>query len=176
MKDNWTEAAFDMKEATSDNNLKLKNFRPLEMRQVEYFGEIITIPAHHKWVTTDDTGYVASWENEPDEQHGVWDYADDSGIEIPFFVGEFDPIDENDAIETLRHYPVEETINERQLDLAEAQLLGYAHCRDGYNLAALVDAMGLTPAEWQELQDKYAMYYLSDDDRSVIAQQLKQRE
>jgi len=109
MKDAWSEAAFDMKEATSDNNLKLKNFRPLEMRQVEYFGEIITIPAHHKWVTTDDTGYVASWENEPDEQHGVWDYADDSGIEIPFFVGEFDPIDENDAIETLRHYPVEET-------------------------------------------------------------------
>mgnify|MGYP000006129317 FL=1 len=65
---------------------------------------------------------------------------------------------------------------EEQLGLAEAQLLGYAHHRDGYDLAALVDAMGLTPAEWQELQHKYAMHYLSDDDRSVIAQQLKQRE
>lgn len=84
--------------------MKLKNYRPCEMREVEYFGVTIRIPAHCEWVTTDDDGYVYAWVGKPDEQHGVWTYADDSGIEIPFFVGEFDPIDENDAIKTLRHY------------------------------------------------------------------------
>ena len=154
-----------------------ENFNTRPMREVEYFGVKINIPADHEWVATDDTGQVAAWQNKPDEQHGLWEYADDTGVEIPFFVGEFDPIDEEDSFNSLRHYPIEgEMTDEHQLGLAEAQLLGYAHHRDGYDLAALVDAMGLTPAEWQELQDKYAMHYLSDDDRSVIAQQLKQRE
>ena len=88
--------------------MKLKNFKPRLMREVEYFGVKISIPAHHEWVTTDDTGQVAAWENKPDEQHGIWTYADARGIELPFFVGEFDPIDENDAIKTLRHYPIGE--------------------------------------------------------------------
>lgn len=66
--------------------------------------------------------------------------------------------------------------DEHHLGLAEAQLLGYCHRRAGYGLSELVDAMGLTLTEWKELQGKYTMPYLSDDDRSVIAQQLKQRE
>ena len=86
--------------------MNLGNFNHSPMREVEYFGETISIPADHEWVATDDTGQVASWQNKPDEQHGFWEYADDTGIEIPFFVGEFDPIDEDDAIKTLRHYPI----------------------------------------------------------------------
>lgn len=157
--------------------MKLKNYRPLMLRQVEYFGETITIPTDCEWVATGSSGGVMAWRDKPDTRRGYWECSDDTGIEIPFIVGEFDPIDEDDAIKTLRHYPIEgEMTDEHQLGLAEAQLLGYAHHRDGYDLAALVDAMGLTPAEWQELQDKYAMYYLSDDDRSVITQQLKQGE
>lgn len=156
--------------------MKLKNYRPRPMRQVEYYGVSISIPADTEWVATDDNGEVISYPIEPEEQHGIWVVPQQYEMQTAL-IGRFDPLDENDAIKTLRHYPIEgEMTDEHQLGLAEAQLLGYAHRRDGYDLAALVDAMGLTPAEWQELQDKYAMPYLSDDDRSVIAQQLKQRE
>lgn len=156
--------------------MKLENFKPRLLREVEYFGVKISIPENHEWVATDDNGSVYSFPIEPEEQHGVWVVPQQYELETAL-IGSFEPIDENDAIKTLRHYPIEGGMtDEHQLGLAEAQLLGYAHHRDGYDLAALVDAMGLTPAEWQELQDKYAMYYLSDDDRSVIAQQLKQRE
>ena len=58
---------------------------------------------------------------------------------------------------------------EQQLGLAEAQLLH----RAGENLTALVDAMGLTLAEWQQLQSDYVMPYLSDDDRATITQHLQ---
>ena len=52
-------------------------------------------------------------------------------------------------------------MNDRELlGLAEAQLLGYCHKRAGYGLLELVDAMGLTPAEWGQLQNCYAMSYL----------------
>ena len=157
--------------------MKLKNYSPLMLRQVEYFGETITIPTDCEWVATGSGGEVMAWCDKPDTRRGYWECSDDTGIDIPFIAGEFDPIDEEDSFNSLRHYPIEgEMTDEHQLGLAEAQLLGYAHRRDGYDLAALVDAMGLKPAEWQELQDKYAMHYLSDDDRSVIAQQLKQRE
>lgn len=61
---------------------------------------------------------------------------------------------------------------EEQLGLAEAQLLGYCHRRAGYGLSELVDAMGLTLTEWKELQGKYTMPYLSDDDRADITKQL----
>lgn len=89
-----------------EETMKLKNFRPVKTREVEYFGVTIRIPAHCEWVTTDDDGYVYAWVGTPDEQHGVWVFADDTGIEIPVFIGEFDPIDENDAIKTMRHYPL----------------------------------------------------------------------
>lgn len=59
-----------------------------------------------------------------------------------------------------------------QLGLAEAQLLGYCHCRDGYNLATLVAAMGLTLTEWKELQANYTLHYLDDDEREAITKQL----
>ena len=157
--------------------MKLKDYRPRHpMREVEYFGVKISIPADHEWVATDADGEIYSYSDKPEysEDTMIWgsDFLDS---ECPFAVA-VAPISTEDAANSLRHYPIEETTNEHQLGLAEAQLLGYAHHRDGYDLAALVDAMGLTPAEWQELQDKYAMHYLSDDDRSVIAQQLKQRE
>lgn len=153
--------------------MKFKNFQPLVLRQVEYFGKTISIPDFCEWVATSEYGAVMAWENKPDTRFGYWECHDDSGVDIPFIAGEFDPITEEDSLNSLRHYPIgEEILDKHQLDLAEAQLLGYAHCRDGYNLAALVDAMGLTRAEWKELQDKYAMHYLDDDDRVVITKYL----
>lgn len=156
--------------------MKLKNFKSRPMREVEYYGVSISIPADHEWVATGDDGVVDSYSTKPEELNGMWVIPHRYGAEA-VRIGSFTLSGEPGAIKTLRHYPIEgEMTAEHQLGLAEAQLLGYAHRRDGYDLAALVDAMGLTPAEWQELQDKYAMPYLSDDDRSVIAQQLKQRE
>ena len=61
---------------------------------------------------------------------------------------------------------------EQQLGLAEAQLLGYGRHR-AENLTTLVDAMGLTLAEWQQLQSDYVMPYLSDDDRATITRHLQ---
>ena len=53
-------------------------------------------------------------------------------------------------------------MNDRELlGLAEAQLL------------ELVDAMGLTPVEWGQLQNCYAMSYLNNDDRTAITQHLQ---
>ena len=62
---------------------------------------------------------------------------------------------------------------EQQLGLAEAQLLGYGRHRAGEDLITLVDVMGLTLAEWQQLQSDYVMPYLSDDDRTTITQHLQ---
>ncbi|MFC0035518.1 hypothetical protein [Cardiobacterium valvarum] len=62
---------------------------------------------------------------------------------------------------------------EDQLGLAEAQLLGYGHHRAGYGLTELVDAMGLSLAEWEQLQSDYVMPYLDDDDRATITRHLR---
>ena len=95
MKDNWTEAAFDMKEEV----MKLKNFKPRPMREVEYFGETISIPADHKWVATDYDGDVYSYDKKPVIQIGVWLCARNA------LIGKFGTIREGDAANSLRHYP-----------------------------------------------------------------------
>lgn len=84
--------------------MKLKNFKPRPMREVEYFGETISIPAEQEWVATDDDGGVNSYPVEPEEQHGVWVVPQHHEMEAAL-IGSFEPIDENDAIKTLRHYP-----------------------------------------------------------------------
>ena len=86
--------------------MKLKNFTPRPMRQVEYFGQKISIPADHEWVATDDSGKVNSYPVEPEEQHGIWVVPQHHEMEAAL-IGSFEPIDENDAIKTLRHYPME---------------------------------------------------------------------
>lgn len=46
--------------------MKLENFRPREMREVEYFGETISIPADHEWVATDADGEIYSYSDKPE--------------------------------------------------------------------------------------------------------------
>lgn len=87
--------------------MKLKNFKPRPMREVEYFGETISIPAEHEWVATDDNGEVNSYPVEPEEQHGIWVVPQYHEMESAF-IGSFEPIDENDAIKTLCHYSIGE--------------------------------------------------------------------
>jgi hypothetical protein len=38
--------------------------------------------------------------------------------------------------------------------MAEQQLTGFFHGRSGYNLRSLIEAMGLTKEEFQEMKDK----------------------
>ena len=85
--------------------MKLKNYRPREMREVEYFGVNISIPADHEWVATDDDGEVNSYPVEPEEHHGIWVVPQHHEMETAL-IGSFEPIDENDALKTLRHYPI----------------------------------------------------------------------
>lgn len=40
--------------------MKLENYRPREMREVEYFGVKISIPAEHEWVAMDANGEITA--------------------------------------------------------------------------------------------------------------------
>jgi len=42
----------------------------------------------------------------------------------------------------------------KQIDLAEAQFIGYRHKEGGYSAKELADQMGLTKREWKLLRDK----------------------
>lgn len=44
-------------------------------------------------------------------------------------------------------------MSKKQLEMAEQQLLGFAHAKAGYSVVDLADAMGLTKKEWDVLQD-----------------------
>lgn len=45
-------------------------------------------------------------------------------------------------------------MSKKELEMAEHQLLGFAHAKAGYSVVQLADAMGLTSREWSALQDK----------------------
>ena len=87
--------------------MKLENFRPREMREVEYFGETISIPADHEWVATDADGEIYSYSDKPEysEDTMIWgsDFLDS---ECPFAVA-VAPISTEDAANSLRHYPID---------------------------------------------------------------------
>lgn len=93
------------------NSPRLENFHPRPMREVEYFGVKISVPADTEWVATDDNGEVISYPIELEEQHGIWVVPQHHKMEAAL-IGSFEPIDENDAIKTLRHYPIEGEMTE----------------------------------------------------------------
>ena len=55
-----------------------------------------------------------------------------------------------------------------QLDLAEHQLTGFKHAKEGYSLRDLISSMGLTKREWDTLQNKEKVDYLNKDDKEEI--------
>ena len=58
---------------------------------------------------------------------------------------------------------------ERQIALAEAQILGFIHGRGGYSLASLVESMGLKHSEWLVIKEGYP----DDKDIGEIEQTVK---
>lgn len=88
--------------------MKLKNYRPREMREVEYFGVKISIPADHEWVATDASGGVDSYCEKPFFLHfsGCWHGHGWQGDSHK--TGEAEEIRKEDAKNSLRHYPIGE--------------------------------------------------------------------
>ena len=87
--------------------MNLGNFNHSPMREVEYFGETISIPADHEWVATDADGEIYSYSDNPEysEDTMIWgsDFLDS---ECPF-AGAVAPISAEDAANSLRHYPID---------------------------------------------------------------------
>lgn len=44
-------------------------------------------------------------------------------------------------------------MSKKMLEMAEQQLIGFAHGKAGYTVVELADSMGLTRKEWSALQD-----------------------
>lgn len=86
--------------------MKLEHYSPREMREVEYFGVKISIPADHEWVATDPDGSVYSFLYEPYYEWQVW-VLDDTEPFVRYVAGNCMKISERDAANSLRHYPIE---------------------------------------------------------------------
>ena len=62
-----------------------------------------------------------------------------------------------------------------KLDLAEAQMLGWKHGHQGYDLESLCSSMGLTRIEWEKIKEKYPISYFEPEDLKEIEDYLNQR-
>lgn len=45
----------------------------------------------------------------------------------------------------------------KQLELAEQQLIGFAHAKAGFSAASLAEAMGLSAQEWATLRERVTL-------------------
>lgn len=52
-----------------------------------------------------------------------------------------------------------------ELELAEMQLLGFAHASNGYSIKDLIESMGLAQSEWEQIKNKT---YLNEKDIEEI--------
>ena len=83
--------------------MKLKNYRPREMREVEYFGVKISIPAEHEWVAMDANGEIYSYSDMPEYNEDIKVWGGNSFESTCLFKGSAEPSARN----SLRHYPQE---------------------------------------------------------------------
>ena len=91
--------------------MKLKNFTPRPMREVEYFGQTICIPAEHEWVAMEATkanGEICSFSDEPEYIEAFNGWGCDAYENTCQFIGTTEPISTADAANSLRHYPTGE--------------------------------------------------------------------
>jgi len=91
------------------------------------------------------------------------DYLDDIGIINNYQLQKLDGTYIS-LIDVMKQYAQ----SDQAVQMAEQQLLGFAHAARGYSLQDLVNAMGLTPIEWAALQKYYTLSYLSCDDKQEI--------
>lgn len=60
-----------------------------------------------------------------------------------------------------------------KIDLAEQQLVGFRHAKDGYSLISLIEAMGLTKKEWTTMQKTHDLSNLDKTDITEINEHFK---
>lgn len=58
--------------------------------------------------------------------------------------------------------------NNRMIDNAEQQLLGFFHKCNGYDLESLITSMGLTKREWDIIKKDYSIDYISEKIKGYI--------
>lgn len=85
--------------------MKLKNFKPRPMREVEYYGVSIRIPADHEWVATCADGSIHSFSDEPHYEWQVWITYETEPFAL-YVVGRCMEISVSDAANSLCHYPI----------------------------------------------------------------------
>lgn len=73
---------------------------------------------------------------------------------------------ENRRVEELKKI-ISVSIGERNIEMAEQQLTGFAHARAGYTISALAEGMGLTEAEWAKIKER-GLVYLGASDKDVL--------
>lgn len=81
--------------------------KKIKYRTVEYFGELLDIPAHHNYVVTDDDGFVYSFVSRPDYHNGCW--AEDNDLD-PHEIQAIALFDTGalDSEKTLVEYPIKQ--------------------------------------------------------------------
>lgn len=83
-------------------------------KTVMFYGHVLRVNVHAKWIAVDENGVMRAFEdepyiphNQPEEQHGVWVVPQRYEIDA-VRIGSFEPGVDNDIINTLRHYPIED--------------------------------------------------------------------
>ncbi len=89
--------------------MKLKDYRPRHpMREVEYFGVKISIPADHEWVAMHRYGEIFSFRDVPEYVKKVHGWGCDECDNSSLLIGAVEPVSTADAANSLRYYPVGE--------------------------------------------------------------------
>lgn len=92
--------------------MKLENFKPHPMREVEYYGVKINIPADHEWVATCIDGSIHSFKYEPYYEWQEW-VPHEAKPFVIYVVGRCMAISERDAANSLQYYPAANEFGEQ---------------------------------------------------------------
>lgn len=71
--------------------MNTETFNP-PLREVEYFGRTISIPANHEWLATDGNGEIYSYLKKPEYSEDIMVWACDASKDEFMFIGEAKPI------------------------------------------------------------------------------------
>jgi len=70
-------------------------------------------------------------------------------------------------------FKLESELEDVNVEKAEQQLTGFIHAKRGYNLTTLVDSMGLTEKEWNNIKFNASILGLNENEVSEIDEYFK---
>ena len=111
----------------------------------------------------------------PQEAELAYGFLDSYGYELNVYCRSDDGSDEKwECCQSLMHKLCYIRKNRANALLAEAQIIGFVHGRDGYSLTSLVEGMGLKRREWEAIKAGYPIRcYLDDNAIGEIEQTVK---